>query len=120
MKKKRKKKTNTQSRLVLSRIGFPCPCCGEVLAADSGQSQYATLEHIVPLDHGGSNEPHNLDVICNLCNSARNTVKQHFENKHRHIPKKYWQESLRLPSSIYNVNRYFSEYHTIFLKARFG
>ena len=117
--KKRRNKTKTQHSLVLSRIGLPCPSCGEILVGDPGHPQYATLEHVIPLDHGGTNHLTNLDVICTSCNSARNSVKQHFDNRSRQVPKEYWQVSLR-NSLIYIIDRFYKEYHIIFLNARFG
>ena len=117
--KKKRNKTKTQHSLVLSRIGLPCPSCGEILVGVPGHPQYATLEHVIPLDHGGTNHPSNLDVICTSCNSARNSVKQHFDNRFRQVPKEYWQISL-CSSLIYNIDRFYKEYHIIFLNARFG
>ena len=117
--KKRKNKTKQQHSLVLSRIGLPCPICGEILVGTPGHPQYATLEHVIPLDHGGTNHLTNLDVICTSCNSARNSVKQHFDNRSRQVPKEYWQVSLR-SSLIYIIDRFYKEYHIIFLNARFG
>ena len=117
--KRRRNKTKIQHSLVLSRIGLICPTCGKILVGTPGHPQYATLEHVVPLDHGGTDHLSNLDVICTSCNSARNSVKQYFENRSRHIPKEYWRASL-CRFEIYTIDRRYKEYHTIFLNARFG
>lgn len=116
---RRRNKSTSQHSLVLSRIGHPCPTCGETMVGDSGHLHKATLEHIIPLDHGGTDHLSNLDVICTSCNSARNSVKQYFENRSRHIPREYWRSSLSR-YEIYTIDRYYKEYHTIFLNARFG
>ena len=79
----------------------------------------ATVEHVIPLDHGGTNDPSNIDIICLSCNRARNSVKQHFDNRSRRVPSEYWQCSLR-HSLIYIIDRFYKEYHVIFLNARFG
>ena len=42
--------------------GKPCVNCGR--PAD-------TIDHIVPLCHGGTNEPDNLQPMCRDCNSAK-------------------------------------------------
>jgi hypothetical protein len=118
MKTKRKTKNKTLRTLILSRIGFPCPCCGEIMVGDPNHANMATLEHVEPLDHGGSNHPSNLDVICLSCQRARNYVKQFFENKNRLVPKEYWQLSLRF-DLIYLVDRFYKEFHLIFLQRRF-
>ena len=118
MKTKRKTKTKTLRKLILSRVGFPCPCCGEIMVGDPNHANMATLEHVEPLDHGGSNHPSNLDVICLSCQRARNSVKQFFENQKRLVPKEYWQLSLCY-DLIYLVDRFYKEFHVIFLKCRF-
>jgi hypothetical protein len=79
----------------------------------------ATVEHIIPLDHDGTYDPSNIDIICLSCNRARNSVKQHFDNLYRRVPSEYWQCSLR-NSLIYTIDRFYKEYHIIFLIARFG
>ena len=118
MKTKRKTKTKTLRKLILSRVGFPCPCCGEIMVGDPSHANMATLEHVEPLDHGGSNHPSNLDVICLSCQRARNFVKQFFEKQKRLVPKEYWQLSLCY-DLIYLVDRFYKEFHVIFLKRRF-
>jgi 5-methylcytosine-specific restriction endonuclease McrA len=115
----RKNKNHKLKLLILSRIGLPCPCCGEVMDENPNHSNMATVEHIIPLDHGGTNDPSNIDIICLSCNRARNSVKQHFDNRYRRVPSEYWQCSLR-NSLIYIIDRFYKEYHIIFLIARFG
>jgi len=115
----KRKKTKQMTLLIQSRIGFPCPCCGEIMVGDPDHPQYATIEHIIPLDHGGTNNPDNLDVICYSCNTARNSVKQYFDNRGHRVPKEYWQISLS-KSIQHFIDAFYGEYHTIFLKARFG
>ena len=115
----RRNKNKYQLLLVLSRIGFPCPICGEIMVGDPGHPQSATLEHVIPLHHGGTNHPSNLDVICNSCNSARNTVKQYFDARFRRVPFEYWQCSL-VKSLKHIIDHFYNEYHIIFLNARFG
>ena len=119
MKHKRKNKNKNLKFTILSRIGLPCPCCGNVMVETLNHPYMATLEHVIPLDHGGTNDPSNLDIICLSCNRARNSVKQHFDNCSRRVPKEYWQCSLR-NSLIYIIDRFYKEYHVIFLIARFG
>jgi len=79
----------------------------------------ATLEHVIPLDHGGTNHPSNLDVICLSCQRVRNSVKIHFDNQGRLVPKEYWQLSL-CNSLMYLVEEFYKEYHEIFLQRRYG
>lgn len=66
-------------RLMHTKTGgstAPCPHCGFPMAppARRGGPQTtldASLDHIVPLCAGGSNNPENLRVVCKLCNQSR-------------------------------------------------
>ena len=118
-KNKRKSKNAFLRSLIRSRIGFPCPCCGEVMVGEPNHANMATLEHVIPLDHGGTNHPSNLDVICLSCQRVRNSVKIHFDNQRRLVPKEYWQLSL-CNSLMYLVEEFYKEYHEIFLQRRYG
>ena len=49
----------------------------EVFARDEnkcaycGSSQYLEIDHIVPLYHGGSSDPDNLQILCRSCNRRK-------------------------------------------------
>lgn len=59
------------SRLAIYlRDGFACAWCGE--GAEQGIKM--TLDHLVPNDHGGSNDATNLVTACVGCNAARGTL----------------------------------------------
>jgi hypothetical protein len=111
--------TDKMKTLIQSRIGSACPICGVKLVAICDTMDKATIEHVLPLSNGGSNEKRNLAVICRACNYARNFVKQFFENKGERVPVEYWQCSL-LSSLLPIVEHYYYDYHKIFLNARFG
>lgn len=42
--------------------GLPCVSCG---------NPSNTIDHIIPLVRGGTNEPSNLQPMCNVCNSKK-------------------------------------------------
>lgn len=42
-----------------------CLFCGEVRAL--------TIDHIMPVERGGGNEPENIQALCRLCNSSKGT-----------------------------------------------
>ncbi len=115
----KRKHSKSMQTFVQSRIGFPCPSCGDKLVTTRNHQSKATIEHVKPLDNGGSNFMSNLEVICLACNRARNSVKQYFEVKGEIVPVEYWQCSLR-SSLIDTVDRFYKQYHDFFLKARFG
>lgn len=48
-----------------------CAYCTETMSLDYMQPTSATLEHVVPSSHGGSNHESNLVVACYSCNHAR-------------------------------------------------
>ena len=54
-------------RRIAEREGrFRCCWCNGHLTIES-----ATIEHIIPLSRGGTNELRNLDMACIPCNTAR-------------------------------------------------
>jgi 5-methylcytosine-specific restriction endonuclease McrA len=57
---------------IYSRDGFACAYCAE--GAESGVGRGLTLDHVVPCELGGSNQPSNLVTACLSCNSAKQDV----------------------------------------------
>lgn len=54
---------------IYQRDRFRCGYCDRDLKkADRG---VRTLDHLVPRERGGTNEPHNLVTCCITCNSSR-------------------------------------------------
>lgn len=61
---------------IYDRDSWCCVYCGwaEDVPPDEGFIPYAnhlTLDHVRPVDRGGSNEPDNLVTACHKCNSRR-------------------------------------------------
>jgi HNH endonuclease len=50
---------------VMARDGFRCLECGAV--------EDLTVDHIIPVAHGGTNEMSNLRTLCRHCNSRKGT-----------------------------------------------
>lgn len=53
-----------------------------------------TLDHIVPVALGGTNDPSNLQVLCNQCNAKKGTktdatVREQFANNSRTAPEPF-------------------------------
>lgn len=48
---------------VYKRDGFVCSWCGE--------TDDLTIDHIIPVSKGGSDDPNNLRVLCRSCNCAK-------------------------------------------------
>ena len=51
----------------MSRDGFRCRACGR--SADDGVK--LQIDHITPVDWGGTNDPSNLQTLCEDCNLAK-------------------------------------------------
>ncbi|MBI4529064.1 MAG: HNH endonuclease, partial [Deltaproteobacteria bacterium] len=51
---------------VLKRAGFHCDLCG--VSADECALE---VEHILPREHGGSDELENLQALCSRCSAGR-------------------------------------------------
>jgi hypothetical protein len=47
---------------ILQRDGFICTYCGR---------HAQSVDHIIPLSKGGTNDPDNLTAACNTCNSSK-------------------------------------------------
>lgn len=62
--------TYVNHRALIEAAGSHCQLCGEPMQYWVNRRQ-PTLDHIVPLSKGGTNEVSNLRVICNICNSRR-------------------------------------------------
>jgi 5-methylcytosine-specific restriction endonuclease McrA len=54
---------------ILQRDGHICAYCGQ---------QADTVDHIVPLNKGGTNDPDNLTAACNRCNGAKSDKQGSF------------------------------------------
>lgn len=48
---------------VLRRDGGTCVACGS--------TEHLTVDHILPVSRGGTNEPDNLQCLCRHCNSTK-------------------------------------------------
>jgi len=59
---------STRSR-IYSRDAYCCQYCGCHVTPGAGGN--ATLDHIVPVELGGSNDPSNLVTACLSCNSTK-------------------------------------------------
>lgn len=61
---------NESSRYsVLHRAGFKCQACGE--KPRPANDIVLHIDHIIPFSLGGTNEPSNLQVLCNFCNISK-------------------------------------------------
>lgn len=58
----------TTYKMIAKRNGgtVPCYCCGKHVTQAK-----ATLEHVIPLSHGGTNDMDNLSISHRYCNQAR-------------------------------------------------
>jgi 5-methylcytosine-specific restriction endonuclease McrA len=57
-------------------VGKCIHCNAKVLVSLAGETR-ATLEHIEPKTHGGSDDPENLAIACARCNSGKGMRLDH-------------------------------------------
>jgi 5-methylcytosine-specific restriction endonuclease McrA len=54
-----------------------CYYCGCKMTKKSHRLNSATVDHVVPLDRGGRNDPSNLVIACSACNSSKRNRLPH-------------------------------------------
>ncbi len=59
------KHTASDIRRIHAKQGYKCACCG----VDTKTKYH--VDHIMPLALGGSNDPLNLQILCQLCNTQK-------------------------------------------------
>lgn len=68
-KKKRKKYTMQQRKIIYEKSNGCCELCGKKLFYDD-----MTLDHIIPLSMGGKEELNNLQATCFACNQFKRNI----------------------------------------------
>lgn len=66
-----------------------CQCCGENLDRIFLTTSIENYDHIIPLNHGGSNDPTNYQLMCEHCNKSKSDKSNSFRN----IIWPYWDTS---------------------------
>lgn len=65
--------TEDERRAIYARDAWTCRLCGHALSRSEVPPHplAATLDHVIPKAHGGSDDPTNLQAAHHLCNSAK-------------------------------------------------
>ena len=65
------------------KSGFKCKYCNETLKLYSSKFDFrlaASIDHIIPITSGGTNDIENLVISCTRCNLVKGTMKEkHFK-----------------------------------------
>lgn len=56
---------------VMMMHGYKCHWCGIGLCGDKSKFNFATMDHLIPLSRGGTNQNSNLVPACHACNHKR-------------------------------------------------
>ena len=59
----RKKISSKKRKKIYARDGYKCRKCGS--------TEFLTIDHIIPVSKGGSDENNNLQTLCSDCNTKR-------------------------------------------------
>lgn len=99
---------------VLKECGHKCAHCGAPLFFSTNM----TMEHVIPLHKGGSNEADNLVVLCEACNKDKNNDVIEPALYYPHLPKpKLKQVQATFQKYVANVR--WLDYQTVFMTDRF-
>lgn len=86
--------TKEQKDVILSKTSCKCARCGQLLTIDS-----MTVEHIVPLSKGGTNDIKNLVSLCYDCNQNKGNYILHPLDYYPYVNKEYTHEIVELFST---------------------
>ena len=69
---------------VYERDGYKCQLCGRDMDYTAEYSSFS-VDHIMPLSRGGTNESDNLQTCCKSCNSRKGTktTEEYIQYKHK-------------------------------------
>lgn len=114
------------------RHNHRCFWCDQVTRDKMGWQNSATVEHIIPVSQGGTNEYWNLVSACHRCNYARGTESaddfamraRHFEKDTRQVVvaiamcKRQKQRAIAKARQYENkISRWFAEIFTVSMAA---
>lgn len=77
-----------QRRRILERDHYSCRGCGRKNRRIPGQDWILEIDHIIPLDVGGSDADSNLQIYCVECHDKKHPWRKKF-----HFPRTYSQRT---------------------------
>jgi 5-methylcytosine-specific restriction endonuclease McrA len=94
--KKRSSINNKLRYAILQRDNSQCQRCGKTIQ----DNIKLEIDHKIPVDWGGTNDPDNLWTLCNICNGGKKHFYQDFD-------KKIMTEVLKEKSGYARLKRFF-------------
>ncbi len=55
----------------IANVSYNCPYCGDLLTGET-----VHIDHVKPLSVGGTNTDDNIQLLCNVCNLAKNSMTE--------------------------------------------
>lgn len=74
---------------ILSKSNSKCSCCGTSLSLKT-----MTIEHVVPISRGGTNDEANLVALCLKCNQSKRNLICLPQSNFYHLNQKYYNETI--------------------------
>lgn len=99
---------------ILEDCGFVCAHCGKKL---SYVRDY-TVEHVVPLNKGGTNDPDNLIALCEACNKEKGDDVVCPDDYYHYLPKPVRERAIRTFDRYVKSVSWLDE-RTVFMADRF-
>lgn len=96
----RRRFTPAEKSAIMYKSGNKCSHCGCKLNGD-----HLTIEHVIPLDKGGTNDFGNLVALCKTCNTMKDNFVCHPAEFYKYV------DGLYMDELIFNQNKYYSDFN---------
>lgn len=90
--------TKEEKDFIRSKSNNLCSHCGKKLSNDF------TVEHVIPISKGGSNDMSNIVALCSDCNNAKDNYIYHPNDYYRFLLPQYLDEL------VFSQSRYYKEF----------
>lgn len=99
----RKRWTSVEKLFMLQKSKSRCCHCGKELSLST-----MTVEHVIPISKGGTNDMENMVALCETCNAEKDDLVVNPIDFYKFINKDYMEELVEKQNNYYNEVRWVS------------